>query len=89
MKRLTQFAWVILLIVSVVTIFVSPAVDLQPTALRAMKGATLLLAGLVLAGFVLCARLSVLVALTAIFVERHSVPSPTPDLLNLNCALLC
>ena len=80
---------VILLMLSVVAIFVSPAVDLQPTALRALKSANLLFAALVLAGSALCARIHVAPEPIGTIVERHSVLSPPPDLLELNCTRLC
>lgn len=89
MERPIKLAIVILLLLSVIAIFASPAVDLQPTALRAMKCATLLFAVLLFAGTVLCARLRVLQSHASLRAERRSVLAPTPDLMMLNCALLC
>lgn len=80
---------VTLLLLSMIAIFVSPAVDLQPTALRAMKCASLLFAALLLAGSAICARLRVPIGSTTSIAERHSVLSPPPDLLELNCVRLC
>ena len=58
---------VILLLLTVVTIFVSPAVDLQPTALRALQAASLLLAALLLASTVLFAHLHLPISQAATF----------------------
>jgi hypothetical protein len=87
-KQPAKFAWVILLLLSVIAIFVSPAVDLQPTALRAMQCAGLLFAVLLLARTVIGTRYRVLPSQIALFVERHFVVSPPLDLLALNCARL-
>ena len=89
MERSLKLGMVILLSLSVIAIFVSPAVDLQPTALRAMKCATLLFAVLLFVGTISCARFRVLPGRAAVGTERHSGLSSTPDLLKLNCALLC
>lgn len=73
-----KFVVVMLLLLCVITVFVSPIVDLQPTALRALKHAK-----------VLCARVRVPLEPITTIVERHFVLSLPPDLLELNCARLC
>lgn len=89
MGRAITAVVVILLLLSVIAIFVSPAVDLQPTALRAMKCASLLFAALLLAGTALCARLQVPIGSLRRIAENQSFPSPPPDLLELICVRLC
>lgn len=84
-----KVAVIILLLLSVIVIFVSPAVDLQPTALRALKFANVLFAALLLAGTALWAHLRVASEPITPIDKRHSVLSPPPDLLELNCARLC
>jgi len=79
---------VILLLLSMVTIFISPAVDLQPTALRALQLANLLLTVLALAGHAVFARWNTSISLVAHPCEDLRIPPP-PDLLKLNCARLC
>jgi hypothetical protein len=89
LRRETKLAIVILLLLSVIAIFVSPAVDLQPTAMRAMKFVGLLFAALLLAGAALCARLSLCLDTIATVIRSHSLLEPPPELFALNCALLC
>ncbi len=88
-KSLLKPVMVILLLLSVIAIFVSPAVDLQPTALRAVQYASLLFAVLLSAGTVCLALLHFPFGQTSIFVKRYFILAPPPDLLDLNCALLC
>ncbi len=88
-NKSAQLVLVILLLLSVIAIFASPAVDLEPTALRAMKTAGLLVATLLLACSVVCGLLQALLGHASVIVDRHSVLAPPLDLLKLNCALLC
>jgi len=85
MARLTV---VIVLLLSVLIVFVSPAVDLEPTALRAMQAANLLFAALVLAASVMAALISL--AARHIGSVRY-LPSfwTGTDLVDLNCVRLC
>ncbi len=90
MKRRSVLGVAILLILSVTVIFISPAIDLQPTALRALQLANMLFAVLVLLGTSVLALL---------FTVRHTVqtvfececfsPPPTSDLVDLNCTRRC
>ncbi len=86
---LVKFAVVILLLLSVITIFVSPAVDLQPTVLRALKLANVLFAVLVLAGNALFARLNVPLGPITTIVECRCGLWPPSDLFELNCTRRC
>lgn len=80
---------VILLLLSVLTIFISPAVDLQPTALRAVQLANMLFAVLALAGTSLTACLSRPTVRVAGAFEHASPLVPAQDLIDLNCTRLC
>jgi hypothetical protein len=80
---------VVLLVLSVLTIFISPAVDLQPTALRALKMANLLFAFLALAGTAFSARLNLPPSRIAATFEIDYALLPPPDFIDLNCTRLC
>ena len=54
MKSRSKLVIVVLLLLSVATIFISPAVDLQPTALRALQLANLFFAFLALGATAAC-----------------------------------
>lgn len=84
-----KFGLVILLLFSVIAVFVSPAVDLEPTALRAAKMANLLFALLALAGTAFTARLRQATAAHATTFEPNYGLLSAPDLVNLNCIRLC
>lgn len=89
MKRRVEFATVILLLLSVLTVVILPSVDLQPTALRAARLASLVYAVLVLAGAAMAARTTRPIARIAAIFERVYVQLPAPDLIDLNCTRLC
>lgn len=84
-----RFMVVMLLLACVTTIFVSPAVNLQPTALRALKFSNVLFAVLALAATALWGCLQVPLETATTIVERHFVLAPPPELFELNCARLC
>jgi hypothetical protein len=81
---------VILLLLSVITVFASPFVNLEPSALRAMRSADLLLAALALAGTVTFG-LAVIVSWcdSVTGYESPGAEKTAQDLLKLNCARLC
>ncbi|HUO24456.1 MAG TPA: hypothetical protein VMU61_02245 [Candidatus Aquilonibacter sp.] len=89
MKNRFKLGVVILLLLSVIAIFISPAVDLQPTALRAVQLANLLFAVLALAGSAVSTRLDVSIGRLATVSGRDYSPLPAPDLVVLNCARIC
>ncbi|MGA8151259.1 MAG: hypothetical protein WB952_09945 [Terriglobales bacterium] len=89
MKDWVKLGMVILLLLSMIAIFISPAVDLEPTALRAANLANLLFALLALAGTVLTARFDVPISPVASTFERECALLPAPDLVDLNCTRLC
>jgi hypothetical protein len=84
-----KFVVVILLLLSVITIFISPAVDLQPTALRALKLATMLLAFLALAATGVSTHLQVVLRRGTTTAECGCVWVPVPNLVDLNCTRRC
>ena len=80
---------VVILLLAVTVVFVSPAVDLEPTALRAAQVASLLLAVLALAGsFIACSLRTSSLHLVAIL-RADSTPLYATDLVDLNCNRLC
>lgn len=67
----------------------SPAVDLEPTALRAARLASLLIAALILAGAAVLARYKLALRSIAIaFVPTRRLLK-SADVIDLNCTLLC
>ena len=89
MKDNSKFGVVILLLLSVITIFISPAVDLQPTALRALQLANMVFAMLALAGTTWSARVRVPLNPATTPFACDCVWAPTPALIDLNCVRLC
>jgi hypothetical protein len=80
---------VIVLLLIVMTVFIAPTVDLEPTALRAMKAASLLFAALVLAGTAIAALLSVSFSSTGIILASDSARQKAANIVDLNCVRLC
>jgi len=80
---------VVVLLLCVVVVFLSPAVDLEPTALRAVKFANLLLVGFALAATALYAWVhSAESSAMEVCEQVCALPSP-PDIVELNCTRLC
>jgi uncharacterized membrane protein len=80
---------VIFVLLVVMIIFISPAVDLEPTALRSIQMANLLFALLALAGITVSANLHPSKSTGAPNVEFSCIWTPKPDLVDLNCVRLC
>lgn len=87
MRRAFTIATVLAIVVVVISVFISPAVDLEPTALRAMQGLIALFSVFTLA------RMT-----CSVFQDRHckehyclgaNFSPQTPPLLDLNCSRLC
>lgn len=89
MKSDIKFRLVILLLLSMIAIFISPAMDLQPTALRALTLANSLFAILALAATILTRLFGRVVPSFAHIVETDCGLLPAPDLVALNCTRLC
>ncbi len=89
MKDFIKLGLIILVLVSVALVFISPAVDLEPTALRAAKMATLLFALLALAGTIFYARLSRAISPIAAACEADCALLLGRDVVDLNCSRLC
>jgi hypothetical protein len=79
----------IALLLTVLVIFAAPAVDLEPTALRAMQAATLLFAVLALAGTTIAAMLTMSGACLGTIFGFHPIGTTTASLVDLNCVRLC
>jgi hypothetical protein len=79
---------VTVLLVTVVAVFISPAIDLEPTALRASQAAQALQTALLSAAFVLSSLLC-LAAPGFLGPICHLRLKIHADLLELNCTRLC
>jgi len=79
----------IVLLLSILVVFAAPAVDLEPTALRAMQAATLLFAVLALAGTTITATLTPANPYTGAVFGFHPIQTTTGSLVDLNCVRLC
>lgn len=79
---------VIILLVSVIAVFMSPAVDLPPTAFRALKLACMLFAFIASAASILAGLFSRVVFWLA-NTEADSSSLPAPNLVDMNCTRLC
>ncbi len=79
----------VVLLLSVLVVFVAPAVDLEPTALRAMQAASLLFAVLALAGTTVAATLTVHNPFLGPTSGVHPIGTTTASLVDLNCVRLC
>lgn len=89
MNGATKVAVGIVLLLSVLIIFIAPAVDLEPTALRAMQAASLLFAVLALAGTTIAATLTVSNPCLGAVFGFHPIGASTASLVDLNCVRLC
>jgi ABC-type Mn2+/Zn2+ transport system permease subunit len=79
----------IVLLLSVLVIFTAPAVDLEPTALRAMQAASLLFAVLALAGTTIAAMLTPFNPSFGVVFGFHPIETGSASLVDLNCVRLC
>ena len=88
MNRIFKIAFIVCMLLCVLAIFVSPAVDLQPTALRALQQANLIFAML---GVIALVILSFESEPNGEFYETISpndeIP-PITSLIDLNCSRL-
>ena len=89
MTGATKFRIALVLLLAVIVIFVSPAVNLEPTALRALQVASMLFAALALAGTVLAYGANLLARYVDTAFSFHPVLSRTDDIIDLNCTRLC
>ncbi len=78
----------VLLVLSVLVVFVSPAVELQPTAVRAGQCALVIAFALMAAAFILCGIRKAPVALPAPTSSPGLVNSAL-ELLEFECTRLC
>lgn len=89
MSDAAKFGIVIGLLLIVMTVFIAPAVDLEPTALRAMKAASMLFAALALAGTAIAARFSVSFSYIRIISEFRRLRQSAANIVDLICVRLC
>ncbi|HUA16753.1 MAG TPA: hypothetical protein VMG31_15775 [Verrucomicrobiae bacterium] len=89
MSRRTKLRVAMLLLLVVTAIFASPAVDLQPTALRALQLANLFFAALALAGTACATGFYITVQFFDPPPGWHPTLARTADRLELNCSRLC
>jgi len=80
---------VVILLLAITVVFVSPAVDLEPTALRAAQAASLLFAVLALAGSFIASGLHIPCFHLVAILRSEIVSFFAPDLVDLNCNRLC
>jgi uncharacterized membrane protein len=80
---------VVILLLAVTVVFVSPAVDLEPTALRAAQAASLLFAVLSVAGSFIASNLHTSSLHLVAILSSESVPFFATDLVDMNCNRLC
>jgi len=78
-----------LILFSVVAVFVSPGVDLEPTAMRAVQAATLAMAALAAAATLLTSMLLASEQFTPSGGALHCCSIVPPDLIAVICTRLC
>ena len=89
MNGATKVGVGIVLLLTVLIVCIAPAVDLEPTALRAMEAATLLFAILALAATTTAAILIVSNPCLGAVFGFHPIEMRTANLVDLNCVRLC
>ena len=87
MRFQIKFWIALLLLVVVVAVCISPAVDLEPTALRSVRVANLMFAALAL--IVLSVGLNRVMRLAHAAVGLWPLALTTDGILELNCSRLC
>ena len=88
MNFATKVAVGIVLLLSVFVVFTAPAVDLEPSALRAMQASSLLFAVLALAGTTIAAVTTSRSSL-GVILGFGPIETSTASLVDLNCVRLC
>lgn len=78
----------LLLLVGVITVFVAPFVNLEPTALRAARAATLAMLALAAAAVTASGLLGSQTFRPGMYLASQ-VPAPQPDVIDLDCVRLC
>jgi hypothetical protein len=89
MRCIAKSCVVLMLITSVVGVFASPAVDLEPTALRALQAAILFFAALALAKASIASLLTFVFSVVFVPLKRAGYPISGVALLDFTCARLC
>jgi len=89
MNRTVRTVLVVALLVLVVSVFISPAVDLEPTALRVLYWIMALFASFALVRVALSGLHAGLPPERIKIVNRSSLFAQSSPLIDLNCARLC
>lgn len=89
MPHRIQLGLVIVLLFTVLVVFISPAVDLEPTALRAARAANLVFFALVQAGCAIAGLLQTSLSPFARISPFWALLSSSTDLVDVNCVRLC
>lgn len=89
MSDRARFFVTFLLLLAVLIVFISPAVDLEPSALKALHIATVFFAALALAGTVVAVGDHVVLQWFVEAFAAHSPPVWTESILDLDCSRLC
>jgi hypothetical protein len=88
-KDATKVVVGIVLLLSILVVFTAPAVDLEPTALRAMQAASMLFAVLALAGTRIAGTLTAANPYMGAAFGVHPIETTAASLVDLNCVRLC
>jgi hypothetical protein len=88
LTRWIHYVAAFVLLASVLAVFISPVVDLEPSALRALQFASLLFAALVSISIAFVYRLFWGLE-TFSYANEFSFLKYVPDLLDLTCTRLC
>jgi len=78
-----------MLLLSMMAVFVSPMVDLEPSALRALQAASLFFAAIVLAGSLFTGLLSPFLTSLEMVSGLSPIEALVADLMDLICVPLC
>jgi quinol-cytochrome oxidoreductase complex cytochrome b subunit len=88
-KYLFQTVLVAVTVVAIVVLFVSPVLDLEPSAMRAMRQAHIFFHAFAAAASMLLYLLAKHSDFFAWSFESHPARQDDPDLFDLNCTRLC
>jgi quinol-cytochrome oxidoreductase complex cytochrome b subunit len=88
-KDLFQIVLVAATVVAILVLFVSPALDLEPSAMRAMRHAHIFFHAFAAAASMLLYLLTKHPEFFGWVSEAHPARQDGPDLFDLNCTRLC
>jgi len=88
MTRILKHVLVLLLVIGIAFVFISPVLQLQPTAMRAWQAAQMAMIGLVLSATAIV-RFCDEARLEPVLSDAVVLLDDTTDLIDLNCSRLC